>query len=130
MSYFMDGRVMLIEVVEAYASKYSDPISFDAGVAVSIEREDAEYPGWFWCRVASGKEGWVHRSYLSALIGTTTSTAAYSARELTVRGGERGKVIRSLDGWELVRLDSGEEGWVPSSHIRATTASRTSGENA
>jgi len=121
----MDGRVMHIEVAKAYAPKHSDPIGFDPGVRVSVEHEDAEYPGWFWCRVSSGKEGWVHRSYLSALAGTTTSIAAYSAGELTVCRGERGKVVRSVDGWALVRLDSGEEGWLPARHIRPTSVPNT-----
>ena len=120
---------MLIEVIKAYASSYPDPIGFDAGASVNVEREDSEYPGWFWCRVPSGKEGWVHRSFLAETVGATTSVVAYSARELTLTGGERGVVVRSLDGWTLVRLDSGEEGWLPASHVHPTKVPNISEEN-
>ena len=120
---------MPIEVIKAYVSSYPDPIGFDAGATVNVVREDSEYPGWFWCRVPSGKEGWVHRSFLAGTVGATTSVEAYSARELTVTGGERGSVVRSLDGWAFVRLDSGEEGWLPSSHIRTTSVPNNPGGN-
>jgi SH3-like domain-containing protein len=109
---------MAIEVITAYTSQYSDPICFDAGVAVQVGRSDPEYPGWFWCRARSGKEGWVHHSFLAASEGTTTSVRAYSARELTVIGGERGALIQLLDGWAHIRLENGDEGWIPDSHVQ------------
>jgi SH3-like domain-containing protein len=109
---------MIIDVIQPYTSQYPDPICFDAGAPVEIEREDPEHPGWFWCRVSSGKEGWVHRSFLGASAGITKSVSAYSAKELTVSGGEQGTVIRSMDGWSFVRLHGGEEGWLPSSSVR------------
>lgn len=111
---------MLVAVTKAYTAQYPDPICFDAGEAVQVERGDPEYPGWYWCRAASGREGWVHRSYLAACAGMTTSARAYSARELTVAGGERGTLLDSLDGWAFIRLDTGDEGWLPESHIRLT----------
>jgi hypothetical protein len=107
-----------VEVVKPYASQYPDPIRFDPGASVLVGREDPDCAGWFWCQTSSGKEGWVHRSFLAASTGATKSIGAYSARELTVTGGERGALIHALDGWALVRLDSGDEGWLPSSHVR------------
>jgi hypothetical protein len=107
---------MSIEVTTAYTSQYPDPICFEAGATVEVGRSEADWPGWFWCRVQTGKEGWVHQSFLAASAGTTTSTHAYTARELTVAVGERGTLIRDLDGWVYIRLDSGDEGWIPRSH--------------
>ena len=109
---------MQVTITRAYTSQYSDPICFEANVAVEVERADSEYPGWFWCRAPSGREGWVHRSFLAAGAGTTTSVRAYSARELKVKGGERGTLIEQLDGWVCIRLETGDEGWVPESHVR------------
>ena len=109
---------MSIEITTTHTSQYPDPICFAAGEAVQVGRSDPQYPGWLWCRASSGKEGWVHHSFLAAQQGTTTSTHAYTARELTVAGGERGTLIRDLDGWVYVRLETGEEGWVPQSHTR------------
>jgi SH3-like domain-containing protein len=113
---------MFVEVIKAYQAQYSDPISFDAGTTVEVERGDPEFPGWFWCRAPSGKEGWVHRSFLAATSGTTTGTRHYSARELSVSGGERGALLEMLDGWVRIRLDSGEEGWLPESHVHSNVA--------
>ena len=53
---------MSVEVTKAYTSQYPDPICFDVGAVVQVQRDDPEYPGWFWCRGPSGKAGWVHRS--------------------------------------------------------------------
>lgn len=107
-----------IRIAQPHTSSYPDPIEFPVGGAVQVEREDAEFPGWYWCRVESGKEGWVHRSYLAETTpGETVAVRDYSARELTVAGGETGDLVESLDGWILVRLESGEVGWVPEGTI-------------
>ena len=112
-----------ITVTKACTSQYSDPICFEANATIEVQRADSEYPGWFWCRAPSGREGWVHRSFLAGSTGMTTSVRAYSARELNVKGGERGALIEQLDGWVCIRIDTGEEGWVPESHVRLTAES-------
>ena len=113
---------MLIKVIKPYTAQYPNPISFDAGATVHVERDDPEHPGWFWCRASSGKAGWVHRSFLEACSGTTTGLLAYSARELTVVGGEHGTAIHQLDGWVYVRLDTGTEGWLPQANVRISAS--------
>ena len=107
-----------VTVTKAYTAQYTDPIRFAAGETIQVERGDPEYPGWYWCRAASGKEGWVHRSFLAACDGTTSSVRPYTARELTVAGGEGGELLETLDGWACLRLESGDEGWVPEGHVR------------
>jgi SH3-like domain-containing protein len=113
---------MIVTVTKPYTSQYLDPISFDAGVTVRVERADTEFPGWFWCRAPSGKEGWVHHSFLAARAGTTTSVQAYSAKELTAAAGQQGTLIHLLDGWAYIRLDRGDEGWIPESHLQVSDA--------
>ena len=108
---------MRFEVTEAYDEQYIDPIRFEVGDAVEVTRPVTKYPGWFWCRAASGIEGWVHGSCLASVSGTTTATQAYSASELTVSVGDRGRVLRQLDGWALVGLGDGLEGWIPLTNI-------------
>ena len=107
-----------VEVITAYQAQYQDPIAFEAGEDVIVEREDSEFRHWFWCRAKSGKQGWVHRSFLSADAGIAKGLRAYSAKELTASPGERGTLIHSLDGWAHVHLDRGEKGWLPESHVR------------
>ncbi|HEY1078243.1 MAG TPA: SH3 domain-containing protein [Fontimonas sp.] len=109
-----------IEVVQAYRAQYDDPIAFQAGEPVDVEREDAEFRGWYWCRDARGRQGWVHLSFLSAPQGRALARRDYSARELTVDAGTVAELLDHLDGWLRVRLDDGAEGWLPESHVKRT----------
>lgn len=108
---------MNIEVIGAHTSLHHDPIRFEIAENLTVEREDPDNPGWFWCYAASGKEGWVHGSFLSSHSGNATGVRPYDGRELTVFGGERGTVIEDRDGWTLVRLTGGDVGWLPVSHV-------------
>jgi SH3-like domain-containing protein len=108
-------------VVRTYAATYADPISFEAGDRVEVQRPDAEFPGWHWCRNRSGKEGWVHRSFLEGEAGMTVGIRAYSARELSVDVGAAGTVLQQLDGWLYVELQDGRQGWLPVSHVASAT---------
>lgn len=108
-----------VRAARPYQTVYHEPIEFCAGERVQVGREDPEYPGWHWCRVASGREGWVHRSFLGATQGETQAITAYSARELDVSAGDCGEVLESLAGWIYLRLDDGRVGWLPQSHVLA-----------
>lgn len=114
---------MLLEVTKAHAATYPDPIRFREGEAVEVGRMDEEFPGWFWCDVASGLEGWVHRSFLAdTAAGMSRGVGDYSACELTVNGGERGNRIHRLDGWVWLVLEDGSEGWLPEDCVREVSA--------
>jgi hypothetical protein len=109
----VDPKSQKIIVREAYATQYGDPIAFRHGDPVQVQRADTEFTEWFWCHGPDEKEGWVHRSFLSQSSGRAVATSDYSAKELTVAVGERGRMIRVLDGWALVEIDGSGVGWVP-----------------
>ncbi|MDA0814417.1 MAG: SH3 domain-containing protein [Verrucomicrobia bacterium] len=113
---------MRFEVTEPYEEQYKNPICFEEGEEVVVCRPDDQFPGWFWCRAATGIEGWVHGSFLASHSGTTTATESYSARELTVAAGDSGNILRQLDGWALVSVGDSAEGWLPLTHIRKSQA--------
>jgi SH3-like domain-containing protein len=102
-----------VVVREAYAAQYGDPIAFSRGDPIQVQRADAEFTEWLWCRGPDEKEGWVHRSFLSQVSGRAVAVSDYSAKELTVTVGEQARMIRILDGWAFVELDGGGVGWVP-----------------
>lgn len=108
-------------VGEAYAAQYGDPIALQQGDRVEVQRADAEFTEWLWCRGPNAKEGWVDRSFLSQASGAATALSDYSAKELTVAAGERGRRIRLLDGWASVKLDGGRIGWVPERVLRPSS---------
>ena len=109
----MERSLQEVMVREPYAAQYADPIAFHQGDIVQVQRADAEFVEWLWCRGPDGKEGWVHQSFLSQSSGHATAISDYSARELTVSVGERGRIIQALNGWALVELEGSRVGWVP-----------------
>jgi uncharacterized protein YgiM (DUF1202 family) len=109
---------MEIEIIKPHLSEFPEPISFDAGETVHVDREDPKGPGWFWCRVSSGQQGWVHQSFLETTQATTTALRSYSAAELTVAAGEHGTLLSQCGGWAYVRLCTGQKGWIPRTHLR------------
>jgi len=109
----MEPSLRNVIVREAYTAQYADPIALHQGDIVQVQRADAEFIEWLWCRGPDGKQGWVHRSFLSDSSGHATAISDYSAKELTVSEGERARLLQLLDGWALVELDGGRVGWVP-----------------
>lgn len=106
-----------VTVRAAHVPAYADPITLQAGDPVVTGREDAEFPGWIWCRSAAGKEGWVHQSFLASGPDGAVAARDYAARELAVAGGECGELVEILSGWAFVRLMTGNQGWIPHGHL-------------
>jgi SH3-like domain-containing protein len=111
-------------VREAYTAQYSDPIALRRGDAVQVQRADAEFTEWLWCLGPDEKEGWVHHSFLSQSSGRAVAICDYSAKELTVAVGERGRMIRALDGWAFVEVDGSRVGWVPVQVLDTSTSNQ------
>ena len=93
--------------------EYPDPIRIEAGERVNVGREDADSPGWKWCKAADGREGWVPVELLSGEGAEATVLQDYSARELEVRPGEEVIVEEARHDWLLVRNGEGKRGWIP-----------------
>jgi len=96
--------------------EYPDPIRVAAGERVNVGREDAEFPGWKWCKASDGREGWVPVELLSNEGAETTVLQNYSAHELAVSPGEEVIVEESRHEWLLVRNALGECGWIPAAN--------------
>jgi SH3-like domain-containing protein len=111
-------------VREAYIAQYGDPIAFRHGDPIEVQRADAAFTEWLWCRGPDEKEGWVHRSFLSQSSGRAVAIADYSAKELTVVAGDQARMIRVLDGWAFVELDGSAVGWVPERVLKTSTSNQ------
>ncbi len=59
--------------------EYPDPLRVAAGERVNVGHEDAEFPGWKWCKASDGREGWVPVELLSNEGAETTVLQDYSA---------------------------------------------------
>lgn len=107
-----------VRVCAAYIAKYADPIALSRGDSVIAEREDSEFPGWYWCTSDKGKSGWVHRKFLDRVDGPALATADYTAAEISVSAGDEGTVLDRLAGWVYLQLPDGRLGWVPESSVQ------------
>ena len=110
-------------VVQPHAAKYADPIRFRAGEHIFVHRADFEFPGWYWCSLSDGKEGWVHAQFLSQVDGVAIATEDYSALEVTVCVGAAVEVGECVGGWAYVTTDSGTTGWVPETSLQLSSRS-------
>jgi len=108
-------------VVRDYAAQYADPIVVPRDAEVLVERDDAEFPGWWWCSARGGRAGWVPAELLRAPFAAGTHTrllSDYTAREITVRVGDALDVLEERSQWTRVRTVDGHVGWLPTSHLR------------
>ncbi|HEY7098052.1 MAG TPA: SH3 domain-containing protein [Terriglobales bacterium] len=83
-----------------------------------VEREDAEFPGWKWCRAADGSEGWLPTELLIGSDVEAVVAQNYIVHELAVQAGETVEVEEERHKWLLVQNARGERGWIPASHAR------------
>lgn len=99
---------------------YDHPIAFGAGTALTITRNDDEWPDFHWCNTDDGREGWVLRSAfalegghsLQALPARALAIGEYDARELSLGLGERLLAGDDQGGWRWCYSTRGEAGWV------------------
>lgn len=107
-------------VREAHVATYASPIAGDAADPVAVGHEDPEQPGWWWCRGADGREGWVHGSFLLCDGATSRLARRYDAAELSVAAGQEVDVGEIAGGWAWCRATDGREGWLPISLLDPT----------
>ena len=101
------------QVTQAYKTCYEDAICLKAMDAVTVVRQDDEWPEFFWCINSQNKEGWVPQSYFFKEGEIAHMLKDYSAKELTVSQGEELVLIDSLGGWFWAENKNGEQGWLP-----------------
>jgi variant SH3 domain-containing protein len=111
----------LARATRDYSAQYADPIEVAADVVVSVEREDVDNPGWWWCVGPDARAGWVPVDLLDPIPvpgARGRVRAAYSARELPVTSGESLFVLREHAGWVLLENSAGTMGWAPVTHVQ------------
>jgi hypothetical protein len=111
----------LARAVRDYAVQYTDPIELTVGSLVSVERQDAENPGWWWCVGPDARAGWVPAELIEpdpAPGAHGRARSPHSARELPVRCGESVFVLREVSGWLLLQNSHGTFGWAPATHVQ------------
>lgn len=111
---------MKLEVIQAYARVYENPIAFSRGQRVQVGERDQDNPEWIWCAATDAREGWVHESFLEIDLDRSSGigTRDYTALELSVAAGEKLERLERAGGWWFCQNATGETGWVPLENIR------------
>lgn len=92
---------------------HGEPIRFERGESITVERPDTQRPGWWWCSDKRGRSGWVHESFFEEEDYRFVAREDYDGRELNLRAGESVEVLDVRGGWALCSNDAGEIGWAP-----------------
>lgn len=96
-------------------ARRDDPIELHRGQSFSVGeafQEQEGWDGWYFC-IAGAKSGWVHESVIKMQGGKGVAKEDYSARELSLKKGEKLKGIKETGGWIWCENEKGERGWTP-----------------
>jgi len=111
----------LAHVLQAHEATYPDPLELRMGQEVTPGRQDTRWAEYTWCTDASGKGGWVPRSFLESESGICRLRRDYTSRELTVAVGEEVMVGEEAGGWFWAQSLAGDSGWVPAEYLHIDT---------
>jgi hypothetical protein len=94
------------------------PLHIEAGDNVTVGPRDKSWPGWIWVSTSEGRGSYVPADILEIDGATARVRTAFSARDLTVKQGERVEALREVSGWLWCRNEAGVEGWLPEFVLR------------
>lgn len=94
------------------------PLHLRAGDTVTAGPNDKSWPGWIWVNTADGRGSYVPEDILEITGSTACVRTPFSARDLSVKSGERVAALREVSGWLWCRNAAGEEGWLPEFVLR------------
>ena len=105
-----------VRAVADYDRPYDDPIDVRAGdavVPVSDGSMPTDFMGWTWCVGADGRAGWTPDSWCEPAADGWRLIRDFNALELTVRPGDRLRLILSESGFLFCETSTGERAWLP-----------------
>ncbi|GAB0112687.1 hypothetical protein AcidC75_02120 [Acidisoma sp. C75] len=75
--------------------------------------------GWVWCRAPDGRVGWVPYQWFAQAAEGWQALRDFSALELTVKAGDRLRLLHGESGFLFCEAAGGERGWVPDGAVIA-----------
>lgn len=105
-----------VTAIRDYVRPYDDPIEVKAGdivCPVTDGGRKTDILGWTWCVAPDGRGGWTPDSWCEASDTGWRMIRDFSALELTIRTGDRLRLIYSESGFLFCETDAGDRGWVP-----------------
>lgn len=102
--------------ISDYDRPYEDPIDVKAGDLVRPVTDgtmETDIMGWTWCVGPDGRAGWTPDSWCRPMGESWQILRDFSALELTVRKGDRLRLLYSESGFLFCETGAGECAWVP-----------------
>ena len=110
-----------MKILKSYQTKYNNPLILNAGDIVTLGEEEKEEKWKGWIRAyTKDNEGWIPLQIVKNSEDGKKGTVLeyYTAKEIDVNEGDNITVMKKLNGWSWIRLEStGEEGWIPDENI-------------
>ncbi len=104
-------------VVKEHRASFSYTMIAAEGDEVSVEREDPEMPGWFWCKDKDDVEMWVPSTHIKIDGEKGTFTQDYNSVEIDANVGESVQFLGESNGWMECLNSSWVYGWIPSAKL-------------
>lgn len=102
--------------IRDYDRPYDDPIRVkrdDIVKPVTDGSQVTDMMGWTWCIAPDGRAGWTPDSWCESTAEGWRLLRDFSALELTIRKGDRLRLLFSESGFLFCARGNEEEGWVP-----------------
>jgi len=109
-------------VVLDYDRPYEDPLAIKRGDIIRPVADGAmktDLPGWVWCRGPDGRVGWAPYQWFEQTAEGWQALRDFSALELTVKAGDRLRLLHSESGFLFCETGDGNRGWVPDGAVIA-----------
>lgn len=103
-----------------YERPYEDPITVRRGEVVKPvidSSRNTDLFGWTWCIGPDGRSGWTPDSWCEPIGDGWRMMRDFSALELTIRKGDRLRVIHGESGFLFCESATGDQAWVPDAFV-------------
>ncbi|MTI49881.1 MAG: ligand-binding protein SH3 [Firmicutes bacterium] len=109
-------------VIKEHKSNYPKPITLEKGERILIGEKyegEKEWVNWRYCyKLDKSQEGWVPEQLINISNQYGILKENYTAKELTIKTGEKVKGITELNGWIWCKDENGREGWIPKLNLK------------
>lgn len=107
-----------------YDRPYENPIEVKAGDLVRPVTDgsmETDFLGWTWCVGPDGRAGWTPDNWCQPMGEGWQIARDFSALELTVRKGDRLRLLHGESGFLFCETAAGERAWVPDAVMALAT---------
>lgn len=104
-------------VVKEHRASFPYAMIAREGDVVRVGKEDAEMPGWRWCRDPDGVEAWVPETHIDIEDGRGVFNQDYNSIEHDAQPEETVQYLGESLGWVECLNHEWRYGWIPAEKL-------------